>query len=139
MRLILRSHSIEAVARPPRVGDAVVALLDESDRHDWSLEDITAALAARGVEADFSTVYRAVQRAVEEGSVRRLELGGSGARFEAASDDHDHIQCERCGAIDAVSASVVSQAIPEVERLTGYQVSGRQLLFRGICPRCAAD
>ena len=115
----------------------MAALLRESDRHDWSLEEITAAIAARGIQADFSTVYRAVQRLVDEGVVRRLELASSGARFEAATDHHEHIQCERCGAVAAVTGSVLSGAVPEVEQLTGYHVTGRQVLFRGVCPRCA--
>lgn len=127
------------MARPPRVRDAAAALLRESARHDWSIEEISVELAARGVKADFSSVYRAVEALVRDGSLRRVELGTAGSRFEAATEHHEHIRCERCGAIAGVSGCAVSEAIPEVERLTGFAVTGHDLLFHGICATCADD
>jgi Fe2+ or Zn2+ uptake regulation protein len=115
----------------------VAALLGESARHDWSLEQITAELGARGAKVDFSSVYRAVQGLVDDGLLRRLELGASGSRFEAAGEHHEHIQCERCGAIATVPGCTVSESVPEVEQVTGYQITGHEVLFRGVCPACA--
>ena len=109
------------MARPPRVRNSVAALFRESAHHDWSIEEISAELAARGSKADFSSVYRAVEALVRDGSVRRVELGTAGSRFEVASEHHEHIRCERCGAIERVPGCAVSEAIPEVERLTGFR------------------
>ena len=126
------------VARPPRVRNAVLALLSESAGHGWSLEQITTELAARGTTADFSSVYRAVRGLVDDGLLRQVELGFPGARFEAAGEHHEHVQCERCGAIAAVPGCAVSEPLTDIERTTGYKISGHEVLFRGICPACAA-
>ena len=40
------------MARPSHVRDAIAQLIARSDRHDWTVEDVTAALAARGVSAN---------------------------------------------------------------------------------------
>ncbi|MCW2968132.1 MAG: Fur family transcriptional regulator, ferric uptake regulator [Solirubrobacteraceae bacterium] len=123
--------------RPSPVRDAIADLLAASERHDWSIEDLIAALAERGVEADFSTVFRALPRLESDGVVRRVELGDGKARYEAAGAHHEHVRCERCGAVGEVPGCVVDAAVPRVQKLTGFRVTGHQLLFSGVCPACA--
>ena len=125
------------MARPPRVRNAVHGLLIDSARHDWSIEDIAAALAADGIKADFSSVYRGVEALVEDGSVRRVELGTAGSRYEAGGEPHGHVRCKECGAIEAVPNSTVAHAASEVERATRFVVAGHETLFSGVCPGCA--
>jgi Fe2+ or Zn2+ uptake regulation protein len=134
----LRNRYPRAIARPPHIRRAVADLVEGSPRHDWSIEEIGAELAARGTTANFSTLYRAVEALVDDGSLRRVELGTSGSRFERASDHHEHVRCERCGAVAAVSGCVVERSVPAVERSTGFSVTGHEILFRGVCPDCAS-
>jgi Fe2+ or Zn2+ uptake regulation protein len=134
----LRNRYPRRIARPPHIRNAVAELIDGSSRHDWSIEEIGAELAARGLNADFSSLYRAVEALVADGELRRVELGTTGSRFERAADHHEHVRCERCGAVAGVSGCVVEQAVPAVEQLTGFAVTGHEILFRGLCPDCAA-
>jgi Fe2+ or Zn2+ uptake regulation protein len=133
----LRNGYPRRIARPPHIRNAVAELIDRSGRHDWSIEEIGAELSAHGLTADFSSLYRAVEALVGEGSLRRVELGTVGSRFERAADHHEHVRCERCGAVAGVSGCVVEKAVPAVERLTGFAVTGHEILFRGLCPACA--
>jgi Fe2+ or Zn2+ uptake regulation protein len=135
----LRNRYPRRIARPPHIRNAVAELIDGSSRHDWSIEEIGVELEARGLTADFSSLYRAVEALVGDGELRRVELGTSGSRFERAADHHEHVRCERCGAVAGVSGCVVEQAVPAVERLTGFAVTGHEILFRGLCPDCAAS
>lgn len=126
--------------RPPHVRNAVAELVEGSSRHDWSIEEIGAELAATGTKADFSSLYRAVEALVAEGALRRVELGTAGARFERASDHHhEHVRCDDCGRVAAVSGCVVEDALPTVERQTGFAVTGHAILFHGRCPDCAGS
>jgi Fe2+ or Zn2+ uptake regulation protein len=125
------------MARPSPVRDALTELIGASARHDWSIEDLVADLAGRGVEANFSTVFRALARLEADGTVRRVELGDGKARYEAAGEHHEHVRCERCGAVGAVPGCVVDEAVPRVQRLTGFRVTGHQILFSGVCPSCS--
>jgi Fe2+ or Zn2+ uptake regulation protein len=126
--------------RPPHVRLAVAALVEGSSRHDWSIEEIGEELAAKGTGADFSSLYRAVEALVSDGTLQRVELGTSGSRFERASGHHhEHVRCEECGAVAAVSGCVVEDSVPAVERSTGFSVTGHEILFRGLCPDCAGS
>ena len=117
--------------------NAIAELLERSERHCWSLNEIAAELSASGTSADFSSVYRAVEALIAEGVVHRFDLGSDGARFEAVGARHEHIRCERCGAVVGIPGQLLEEALPQVERVTGYVVSGYELLFRGLCPACA--
>lgn len=125
------------MARPSPVRDAVAELVERSGRHDWSIEDLIAALAERGVEANFSTVFRALGKLEEDGLVNRVELGDGKARYEAAGEHHEHVRCDRCGTVGEVPGCVVRDALPRVQKLTGFLVTGHQILFSGLCPACA--
>ena len=125
------------MARPSPVRDAVAELIAGSERHDWSIEDLVADLGSAGIEANFSTVFRALNRLEDDGEVRRVELGDGKARFEAAGAHHEHVRCDRCGAVGEVPGCIVDDAVPRVQKLTGFRVTGHQILFSGLCPRCS--
>jgi len=109
-------------------------LLAEEDRHDWTIENLRKALGALGVRADFSSVFRALEQLERDGDVLRIDLGDGRARFEAVGDHHEHVRCERCGAVEAVPGCAVEETV--VERRTGFAVTGHRLVFAGICPDC---
>ncbi len=124
------------MARPPRTRVAVLELVRNGSRHDWSIEELREELAREGLAADFSTVFRAMDALVEAGELRRVELGTPEARFEAAGEHHEHVRCERCGAVEAIDACAVAAALPSVRRTTGFRLTGHDLVFHGVCPRC---
>ncbi len=86
--------------------------------------------------ADFSSVFRALRRLEDEGAVVRIDLGDGKARFERTAEHHEHVRCERCGAVAAVPGCLVESSAPAVERRTGFEITGHRLLFAGICPEC---
>jgi Fe2+ or Zn2+ uptake regulation protein len=118
------------------VRDAIADAVAGSARHDWSIEDLVAALDGGGVRADFSSVFRALARLEGEGVVRRVELGDGKQRYEAAGDHHEHVRCERCGVVGEVPGCAVRAVVPKVQEATGFVVTGHQVLFSGVCPQC---
>lgn len=124
------------MARPSHVRDAIGRLIADSDRHDWTVESVSAALAARGVPANPSSVFRGLVRLSEEGALERVELGDGRLRFEASGVHHEHVRCERCGAVEAVAGCLAEPVIPLVERQTGFTVTAHRIVFAGICGDC---
>jgi Fur family transcriptional regulator, peroxide stress response regulator len=122
------------IARPSHIRPALADLLAGGDRHDWSIEELREALSERGTPADFSSVFRALQQLETDGEALRIDLGDGKARFEAVSEHHEHVRCERCGAVEAVPGCLVEESV--VERRTGFAITGHRVLFAGICPRC---
>jgi Fur family peroxide stress response transcriptional regulator len=105
-------------------------------RHDWTIEELREALARGGVPADFSSVFRALRQLESAGEVLRIDLGDGRARFEPVGEHHEHVRCDRCGAVEPVPGCLVEESV--VERQTGFSITGHRLLFGGICPRCRA-
>lgn len=108
----------------------------EGRRHDWSIEDLHAAVLARGRSADFSSVFRAVMRLESEGAIRRVSLGDDRPHFEVSGHHHDHVRCESCGAVSPLPECVLQRAESRVERGTGFAITGHRLVFSGLCPSC---
>ena len=124
------------MARPSHVRDSVRAVLAGGSRHDWSIEDLHAAVVASGRSADFSSVFRAVIRLEKEGAVSRVNLDDGRVRFEASGHHHDHIRCDSCGAVSPLPECLLQSAQPRVERGTGFAITGHRLVFSGLCPDC---
>lgn len=125
------------MARPSHVRDAVSELVNRSDRHAWTLDDAHAALSSNGVAADPSSVFRALVHLSETGALKRIELGDGRARFERTGSHHEHIVCSDCGEVAEIPGCLIGRAVPEVERRTGFSVTGHNLTFSGRCADCA--
>jgi len=127
------------MARPSHVRDAVQELLASSHRHDWTSASVLEGLRERKINGDRSSVFRALTRLEAEGLVERVDLGDGITRYEAAGTHHEHVRCERCGAVAAVPGCAVAPVRAAVEDRTGFRLTGHQVVFVGVCPACARD
>jgi Fe2+ or Zn2+ uptake regulation protein len=124
------------MARPSHVRDSVRDLLNNSDRHDWSIEDLHAGILETGLSADYSSVFRAVTWLERRGVIGQVALGDSRVRYELAGGHHDHVRCDECGAVTSLPDCLLESAEARVEKGTGFAVTGHHLLFSGLCPAC---
>lgn len=124
------------MARPSHVRNAVSELVSGSNHHGWTLDEAHSALASKGVEADPSSVFRALVHLSEQGELERIELGDGLARFERPGSHHEHIVCSDCGEVAEIPGCLIDRAVPEVERRTGFSVTGHNLTFSGRCADC---
>jgi len=82
------------------------------------------------------TVYRNLHVLVEHGLVRKLEAGGTQARFDADLRSHYHIRCLHCGRLGDLNITPRS-LVGEVSKPAGdYQILGHRLEFFGVCGDC---
>ena len=82
------------------------------------------------------TVYRNLDVLSELGTISRLDLGGSEARFDGDTKHHHHVRCVRCGRVDDVYD--LKDRLPQnkTEELAGYTILGYRLELLGVCPAC---
>ena len=85
-----------------------------------------------------ATVYRSLNRMVEEGSAQRVRVNNGPDCFDCRTHPHYHIRCTRCGRVDDVDVPFDS-GLEEAASATGYIVTGHVLQFDGVCPACAAE
>ncbi len=118
----------------PRV--AVLSALDDRphSRADQVFDVVTDTLPTTSLQS----VYNALGDFVEVGLVRRIEPAGHPGLFELRTgDNHHHLVCSGCGAVQDVEC-VVGEApclVPSDDH--GFQVHAAEVTFWGLCPTCS--
>lgn len=82
------------------------------------------------------TVYRNLQRLVNQGRLIESKNGHKPARYEARRHRHYHIHCTQCGSLEDVSVPYQEELDRKVARQLHYQLDEHRLEFYGICPTC---
>jgi Fur family ferric uptake transcriptional regulator len=99
-------------------------------------DEVHARVRRRLPRVSLATVYRNLDLLARAGLIQMVELGGCPRRFDGWVDDHLHVRCLECGEVGDVSDGLIGRARERVEKLSGYEVTGHQLEFTGVCPNC---
>jgi len=85
------------------------------------------------------TVYRNLQRLVEEGKIRMFLLGERVARYDPMVVEHDHFICQRCGRVEDVLLLRDRRVdlAPLVNR--GFTITAHSLAIHGLCQKCGRE
>lgn len=102
-------------------------------------DDIVTALTAELPTTSHQAVYGVLAALTGVGLVRRIEPAGSPARYERRTgDNHHHIVCTLCGAIEDVDCAVGHSPCLTPSDAHGFAVTTAEVTYWGICERCAA-
>ncbi len=82
------------------------------------------------------TVYRNLNRLAQAGEIRKIEVPGGADRFDHLCHDHCHVRCEKCGRVFDVDMEFVFGLEKSIRDPHGFQITGYDIIFRGICPTC---
>lgn len=88
-------------------------------------------------QISLGTVYRNLQRLVEEGRIHSLLVGERIARYDSMLADHDHFICLQCGGVVdvLVDRDRHVNVAPLLEQ--GFTVATHSLSIHGLCQQCA--
>ena len=113
---------------------AVMAFLADSKRHPTASE-IFDAVNRVDPRSSRATTYNNLRDLVEAGLVREVAVEGRAARFDARGMRHHHFICDRCGTVEDVEWFDLPK--PAAGSLGRRVVRECELIFRGLCTRCA--
>ncbi len=82
------------------------------------------------------TVYRNLELLARTGLIRKLDIGGSEARFDGNMAEHNHVRCVRCGRIGDLAARPLDVLPEDAKDWGGFQILGYRMELFGICPDC---
>jgi Fur family ferric uptake transcriptional regulator len=82
------------------------------------------------------TVYRNLDLLSKKNVIRKLDISGKRARFDANTNNHHHIRCLRCDRVDDIFNLPEIEIEKYVSKATNYEVLGYNLEYLGICPEC---
>jgi Fe2+ or Zn2+ uptake regulation protein len=127
----------EASLRITRPRVAVLAAVYSHSHADTS--SILDVVRERLGEVSQQAVYDVLGALTDAGLVRRIHPPGSVARYESrVGDNHHHVVCRSCGAIEDVDCTVGAAPCLTAADHSGYVVDEAEVVFRGLCPACSA-
>jgi Fur family peroxide stress response transcriptional regulator len=113
---------------------AVMAFLMEHDGHPTAAE-IFEAVNRVDPRSSRATTYNNLRDLVQAGLVREVAVEGRAARFDANGMRHHHFICDNCGNVEDLAWYDVPKPTP---RSLGKRiVRGCEVIFRGLCAKCA--
>ena len=124
----------------PRV--AVLDVLDEA-RHTHEhllVAEVAERVRARIGRVSTQGVYDCLEALTRIGAVRRLDLPGSGSRYESrVGDNHHHLTCRSCGTVADVDCTTGAAPCLEPQQTHGFDLDEAEVVFWGRCAACARD
>ncbi|MFK4838043.1 Fur family transcriptional regulator [Microbacterium sp. ZW T2_14] len=123
-----------------RVTDSRRAVVEALIERPHASADELFGIVARTIPGtSLQSVYNALSDFVDAGLARRIEPAGRPGLFELRVDDnHHHLVCSECGAVQDVDCVVGDAPCLTPSDAHGYAVQVAEVTFWGVCPSCAA-
>lgn len=115
----------------PRV--KILEILENSDVHHMSAEDVYRALMQSDTDVGLATVYRVLTQFESAGLVTRHHFDGGQAIFELnTGDNHDHIVCIKTGQVAEFKDQLIESRLREIADELGYELTDHSIILYGV-------
>ena len=126
--------TIQAKLKTTKKREDILRILQEAGK-PLSAEEI---YEKRTVEMNISTVYRALHLLVDHGVLEKTVYQDGKAYFGIPRQKHSHhLICTRCHAQVDIDICPLKGLEQDLQKATGFTITGHSLEFSGICPACA--
>lgn len=134
---IFKEHLREQGLKSTSQRDTIARVFFASQRH-ISVEELYQAVKSVSSGIGYATVYRTVKLLTECGLAVERHFRDGEARYETAGEggQHDHLLCERCGAIVEFDEPDIDALQAAVARRFGFRFTGRKMELYGVCRAC---
>lgn len=101
-------------------------------------EEIATAVRKTADGVNISTVYRTLELLEELGLVRHTHLGHGAPTYSVAGDDdHVHLVCRECGAVEEAERVLVDGVVERLQAAKGFRVDIGHFALFGTCRACS--
>lgn len=104
-----------------------------------SAESIYKSLGEEQSSMSLATVYKTLDSFKKAGLVMELNVGDGCSHYDATTDCHPHVVCNKCHRVNDLDISGFDNIRRQVCDKTDYQLESEQLIFYGTCPDCLAE
>ncbi len=112
----------------PRV--KILQILEASEHHHLSAEDVYKALMEAGEDVGLATVYRVLTQFETAGLVMRHNFDGGHSVFELArGEHHDHMVCVESGKVIEFHNEDIEKLQEQIAEKHGFQLTGHSLVL----------
>lgn len=108
-----------------------------SKHNHFDADELIDEMKTEGFRVSRATVYRTLNKLVDAGLLRRINLGSRTVfEHDYGYAQHDHIHCEQCGTMIEFQNPQLEELIREVCQQHEVQYQGHTFVIRGICNAC---
>lgn len=86
-----------------------------------------------------ATVYRILNKMVEEHEILRLSMPIGPDRFDATVSEHQHFECRICKKIFDIDIPEIPNIDSRLKSEFGFSVENHNIIFEGVCPECSKN
>jgi Fur family transcriptional regulator, stress-responsive regulator len=121
-----------------RVTRPRLAVLDAVEAHPHADTDTLLGVVRADLgQVSHQAVYDVLRVLTDTGLVRRIQPSGSVARYESrVGDNHHHVVCRSCGAIEDVDCAVGETPCLTASDDHGFAIDEAEVVYWGTCPSC---
>ncbi len=115
-------------------------IINKQAGQHFTAEKICAEIKNCGKNIGISTVYRHLDKMVNEGSLRKYISGaGESACYQQAENcgEHFHLKCTICGKLSHLSCKSLDVIKNHVEDEHGFKIDSCRTVFYGLCKECS--
>jgi len=117
---------------------AILDVVQQSHDHPTAA-DVMERLRDSGHSFAYGTVYNSLRYLTDAGMIRELKLGEAISRYDARTEDHQHIVCKKCGKVAEVLTEVPKEWVNEVSMETRFVELQAHVVLEGVCELCASQ
>ncbi|MCX7117007.1 MAG: ferric iron uptake transcriptional regulator [Legionellales bacterium] len=115
----------------------VLQILESTQAHHLSAEDVYKALLKLGEDVGLATVYRVLTQFEAAGLVNRHHFEGGYSVFELNhGTHHDHLVCVKCGRVEEFFDEIIEERQRKVAETAQFKITDHALNIYGLCPVC---
>lgn len=118
----------------------VYDFLEKNSYNHFSAEDVYFAIKSNGDNIGRTTVYRQLDRLVEENKVRKFFSGDNNSccyQFESEScHNHYHLKCSSCGTLIHTECDFLDKLSQHIFNDHNFKIDGSKTVLYGICKHC---
>lgn len=112
----------------PRV--KILQMLESSEEHHMSAEDVYKQLLESGDDVGLATVYRVLTQFESAGLVVRHNFDGGHSVFELErGEHHDHMVCVETGKVIEFHSEEIELLQKQIAEEQGYEITGHSLVL----------
>jgi Fur family ferric uptake transcriptional regulator len=128
----LRGQKLKSTAQR----DTIAKAFFDAQNH-ISVEELYNEVRRMNPHIGYATVYRTMKLLTECGLAVERHFRDGSARYETAQKrHHDHLICERCGAIVEFEEDRIEALQEQIAKRLGFRFTGHKMELYGICRNC---
>jgi len=130
---VLRARGLRLTAQRQLILEAVRGLGHATP------EQVHAAVREVAAGINITTVYRTLELLEELGLVSHTHLSHGSPTFHAIGEEqHVHLVCRVCGAVDEVEPTLLAPVAAQLEGQRGFLVDIGHVALFGVCAHCGS-